>query len=203
MLDTITKITDMDALEAIYGQAVQGSIDKVVQSMTPHYARWIRASKFLVLSTVGPEGTDASPRGDAGPVVEIFDETRLILPDWQGNNRIDSLRNILRDGRVSLMFMVAGSNNVVRVNGTAILSADRALTKRFERKGKLPRTVILVTIGEMYFQCAKAMMRSELWGDTPKADVPSAGDFLKEHDAGFDGSAYDEGYREKAIPRYW
>ena len=118
------------------------------------------AVRLCVLSTVGPEGTDGSPRGDDGPVVRIADEKTLLMPDWRGNNRADSLRNMVRDGRVSLMFMVPGSNNVVRVNGTAVLSIAKDLLTRFSDKGRRPRSVIVVTIGEIYSQCARALMRA-------------------------------------------
>lgn len=197
-------ITDLDRLGEIYGEPVPRSITKVVTRLTPHYDRWIRASRFVVISTVGPEGTDASPRGDIGPVVRIADPETLLLPDWLGNNRIDSLRNIVRDPRVSLMFMVPGSTNVVRVNGRAVVSDDPGLLASFEQKGKQPRTVVVVTIGEAYFQCAKALIRSELWTDADRsAEVPTAGDFVKEQDAGFDGAAYDAGYPAYAQGRLW
>lgn len=203
MTSEIAAIRDVETLAEIYGAPAQRSISKVATKMTPHYRTWIDNARFLMLCTVGPEGTDASPRGDNGPVVRIVNEQTLLLPDWKGNNRIDTLRNIVRDDRVSLTFMVPGCNNVVRVNGTAIVTKDADILASFERKGIKPRTVIVVTIGEMYFQCAKALMRSDLWGDTPKADVPSAGAFLKEFDDGFDAVAYDEGYVDYAIPRYW
>ena len=161
-------------------------------------------SRFLVLTTVGPEGTDASPRGDATPVVAIEDETTLILPDWQGNNRLDSLRNIVRDGRVSLMFMVPGCKNVVRVNGLAVLSNETALTNRFETAGKLPKTVIVISVSEVYFQCAKALMRSELWSGADQSHgLPTAGDFISEFKELFDAKAYDDGYCEYAKDRMW
>lgn len=197
-------ITTIEELEAIYGDAVPRSLNKVTTKMTPHYRIWIGAARFVVLSTVGPEGTDGSPRGDDGQVVEIGDDKTLLLPDWFGNNRIDSLRNIVRDARVSLMFMVPSSTNVVRVNGGGVVSADAALLARFEKNGKLPRSVIIVTIGEMYFQCAKALMRSRLW-DGAQGDIklPTAGDFIKESDALFDGQAYDAGYPEHAKARMW
>lgn len=197
-------ITDTDRLEEIYGAPVPRSIDKVVTRLTPAYDQWIRASRFVILSTVGPEGTDASPRGDIGPVVRIADPSTLLLPDWLGNNRIDSLRNIVRDPRVSLMFMVPGSTNVVRVNGSAVVSDDPALLAEFEHKGKRPRTVVVTTVEEAYFQCAKAIIRSDLWGEGDRsAEVPSAGDFVREVDAGFDGAAYDAGYRAYAEGRLW
>jgi PPOX class probable FMN-dependent enzyme len=197
-------ITDIETLEAIYGTAVPRSIVKVVTRITPAYHRWIMASRFVVLSTVGPEGTDASPRGDVGPVVRIDAPDRLSLPDWMGNNRIDSLRNIVRDPRVSLMFMVPGSTNVVRVNGRAVVSADPEVVGSFVQKGRHPRTVVVVSVGEAYFQCAKSIIRSDLWsGADLSAEVPSAGDFVREVDAGFDGASYDAGYAEYAKSRLW
>lgn len=191
-------------LEAIYGEPVTLAVTKVARRMTPRYREWIEASRFLILTTVGPEGTDGTPRGDDGPVVRIADDHTIWLPDWRGNNRIDSLRNIVRDGRVSLMFMVPGCNNVVRVNGTAVLSADPAITGQFEQKGKHPRSVAIVTIEEMYFQCAKALMRSKLWQAEDESDrVPSAGAFLKEVQEDFDAEGYDQGYPEYAAGRMW
>ncbi len=197
-------ITDIRDLEALYDQAVPRSIDKVATSMTPLYRQWIEASRFVILSTVGPEGTDASPRGDNGPVVRIADAKTLLLPDWRGNNRLDSLRNIVRDARVSLMFMVPGSDNVVRVNGKALLTADREITASFEKNGKAPKTVIVVSIGELYFQCAKAIMRAALWSAGNESDrVPTAGQFGREQDQGFDAASYDGGYAEYAKSRMW
>ena len=197
-------ISDISELESIYGDAVQGALDKVMDHITPAYATWIEASRFLILTTVGPEGTDASPRGDAGPVVRLIDKHTLWLPDWRGNNRIDSLRNIVRDGRLSLMFMVPGSNNVVRINGHAVLTSDESVIGTFEQNGKHPRSVIVVSVKEVYFQCAKALMRSRLWqSDDESHRVPTAGDFIKERDGTFDAKAYDDGYSEYAKDRMW
>ncbi|MGB7316778.1 MAG: pyridoxamine 5'-phosphate oxidase family protein [Planktotalea sp.] len=197
-------MNSISELEAIYGDAAPKSLSKVVTKVTPHYRTWIEASRFVVVSTVGAEGTDGSPRGDDGAVVTIQDESTLLLPDWFGNNRVDTLRNLVCDKRISLMFMFPSSTNVVRVNGTAVVTADEELRKRFEKKGKLPRTVIVITIGEMYFQCAKALMRSELWKDVGRdVKLPTAGDFLKERDAEFDGKDYDATYPEYAKSRMW
>lgn len=200
-MQTIDTIASLDAL---YDAPVPASLTKVTTRMTPLYRRWIEASRFLVLSTVGPEGTDGTPRGDDGPVVRVVDDRTLWLPDWRGNNRIDSLRNIVRDGRVSLMFMVPGSMNVVRVNGRAVLTADDRVTGSFEQRGMHPKTVVVVTLNEMYFQCAKALMRSGLWsrGDE-SAQVPTAGQFVKEKDRDFDGESYDATYPEYAKTRMW
>lgn len=198
------KIESIEALESVYDAAVQGALDKVQNVLTPLYQKWINQSRFTILTTVGPEGTDASPRGDIDSVARIVDEKTLWMPDWRGNNRMDSLRNIVRDGRVSLMFMVPGANNVIRVNGTAILTIDSEVTESFEHNGKTPRSVIVVTVAEVYFQCAKALMRSKLWsaGDESKL-VPTAGEFVKEVQPEFDAKEYDEGYSEYAKPRMW
>lgn len=196
-------VDTINALEALYDAVNPKSLTKVTDKITPHYADWITASRFCVVTTVGPEGTDASPRGDVGPVVRIADPETLHLPDWRGNNRMDSLRNIVRDGRISLMFMVAGSNTVVRINGSAVLSDDPALTGSFEQRGIHPRSVIVVTVGEVYFQCAKALMRSELWSAPTVEGLPSPGDFLKEQQADFDAKSYDDGYAEYAKKGLW
>ena len=197
-------IRDMDELEALFDAAVPASLTKVTARMTPLYHQWITASRFAVLTTVGPEGTDASPRGDDGPVVRIADDKTLWLPDWRGNNRIDSLRNIVRDPRVSLMLMVPGCNNVVRINGTAEVTADTIVTSTFTQGGAHPKVVLVITIGEMYFQCAKAIMRSKLWlSEDENAAVPTAGQFVREMDQAFDAESYDTGYAEYAKSRMW
>ena len=196
-------LEDIAALEALYDAPVPTSLTKVADRLTPLYHRWIEAARFCVLATVGPEGTDASPRGDDGPVLRIADDRTLWLPDWRGNNRLDGLRNILRDGRVSLMVMVPGSLNVVRVNGTAVLTDDPAVTTTFEQRGQHPKTVIVITLAEVYFQCAKALMRSGLWSRDDSAGLPSAGDFIREQDAGFDGETYDRTYPAEAPKRMW
>ena len=198
-------LTDTDQLEDIYGQAIPIAIVKVVQHLTPEYQRWIKASKFCVLSTVGPEGTDGTPRGDDGPVVRIHDESTLLMPDWAGNNRIDSLRNIVRDDRVSLMLMVHGSTTVVRINGRAKITDDAAMRGQFDRKGMQPKTVIVIHVVEAYIQCAKAVMRARLW-DAPevKPDLPTAGDFLKAITGDAKMSAvYDATYEERAKKQFW
>ena len=200
-MQTITTISD---LEALYGDAAPASLTKVTPVITPHYRTWIEASRFCILSTVGPEGTDATPRGDDGPVVRIVDSTTLMMPDWRGNNRLDNLRNIVRDPRVSLMFLIPGEKNVVRINGTAKITADADLCASFEQKSMHPKTVIVFTVSELYFQCAKAILRSGLWSGVDETlDIPSAGDLLKEMDGGFDGKTYDDAYFDRAKATMW
>ncbi|MEL6466168.1 MAG: pyridoxamine 5'-phosphate oxidase family protein [Pseudomonadota bacterium] len=197
-------IKDIRALEALYGTPGAASIRKVADHLTPLYAKWIDRSRFLVLSTVGPDGTDGSPRGDDGPVVLQLDAKTLALPDWRGNQRLDSLRNIVVDGRVSLMFMVPGSNTVVRVNGQARLTTNDGLRARFEQKGRNPATVIVVKIGEVYTQCARALIRAELWTRDDGQALPTPGEILAEVSKGEEGGRpYDEAWPERAARTMW
>jgi PPOX class probable FMN-dependent enzyme len=198
-------ISDIDELETHYGTPSVAAIRKVAQRLTPEYRRWIMASRFCVVSTVGPEGTDGSPRGDAGPVVTEIDEQTLAMPDWWGNNRLDTLRNIVRDGRISLMFMVPGSNTIVRVNGIAKVTVDTDLRAKFDIKGKQPRTVIVIKIGEIYTQCARAPMRAGLWtAKDESAGLPSMGAILTAMtDGEVDGAAYDDAWQDRAAETMW
>lgn len=197
-------INDIKTLEALYGSPGAASTRKVVHRLTPLYRQWIMTSRYCVLSTVGPDGTDGSPRGDDGPVVMDLDERTLAMPDWRGNNRLDSLRNIVSDGRVSLMFMVPGSNTVVRVNGTAKLTADEGLRARFEQKGKHPATVIVIAISEIYSQCARATIRAGLWRRDDSDGLPTVGELLFEASDGDEGGAeYDADWSARAAKTMW
>lgn len=194
-----------DDLARIYGIPGPASLRKVADRLTPEYARFIEASRFCVLGTVGSEGTDGSPRGDDGPVVRALDEKHLVLPDWRGNDRIDSLRNIVRDGRVSLLFLVRGSGNAIRVNGTARLTDDAELRESFAHNGKLPRTVIVVQIEEIYFQCARAVIRAGLWEDRDDSNgLPTPGQILASlTDGEVGGAGYDAEWPERAAGTMW
>ena len=186
-------ITDLDALHAHYGTPKTPAIAKVANHLTPAYRAFLEGTRFCILSTIGPEGTDGSPRGDEGPVVTVLDAQTVALPDWKGNERIDSLRNITRDGRVSLYFMIPGSTTSVRINGTARITADQTLRDRFARNGVTPRTVIVITLAEVYSQCARALQRSALWaaGDQ-SAGLPTVGQMLQDASTGtIDGAEYD------------
>ncbi|MBJ6373029.1 pyridoxamine 5'-phosphate oxidase family protein [Sedimentitalea arenosa] len=197
-------LEDIEALEALYGEPGQPALRKVAARMTPLYRRWIAASRFCVLVTVGTDGTDGSPRGDDGPVVVELDPGTLAMPDWRGNNRLDSLRNIVTDGRVSLMFMVPGSDTVVRINGRAKLTTDAELRNRFTKKGRQPATVIVIRIGEVYTQCARAVLRAGLWSRDDSAGLPSVGDILAEMTDGEEGgAAYDTAWGARAAETLW
>lgn len=197
-------IDDIAALETHYGTPGAPSLRKVVSIVTPLYAKWIERSRLCVISTVGPDGTDGSPRGDDGPVAKLADPGTLLLPDWRGNNRLDTLRNIVRDGRVSLMFMVPGSHNVVRVNGNAVLTADAEFTTRFEQKGRHPTTVIVVSVAEVYSQCARALMRANVWDRHDADGLPTAGELLAEATTGEEGGPeYDKAWPARAAKSMW
>ncbi|PZQ97976.1 MAG: pyridoxamine 5'-phosphate oxidase [Cereibacter sphaeroides] len=198
-------IGSLDELHDHYGTPAEAATVKVTPFLTPAYRAFIERARFCVLTTVGPEGTDGSPRGDDSPVVRILDDRTLAMPDWKGNDRIDSLRNIVRDGRVSLMFLIPGSNNAMRINGTAIITVDAALRESFEHKGAQPRSVIVVSVAEVYSQCARALIRSALWtGGDQSAGLPTVGDMLREiTQGGIDGAAYDAAWPERAAKTMW
>ena len=198
-------ITSLEDLHALYGTPAKPAVAKVTPRLTPAYAAFIAASRFCILSTVGPEGTDGSPRGDEGPVVTIHDDETLLMPDWKGNERIDSLRNILRVGRVSLIFLVPGSTTAIRVNGTARLTADAAQRARFDRAGMQPRSVIVIRIAEVYSQCARALQRSALWSSGDQSQgLPSPGQMLQDATAGaIDGASYDAERATRAHLGWW
>ncbi|MEI4195452.1 pyridoxamine 5'-phosphate oxidase family protein [Roseovarius sp. E0-M6] len=197
-------VEDIAELEAVYGAPGAPSLRKVATRLTPLYRKWIMTARFCVLTTVGPEGTDGSPRGEDGPVVTELDARTLAMPDWRGNNRMDSLRNIVTDGRVSLMFMVPGSNSVVRVNGRARVTMDEALRIRFADRVKPPKSVIVIDISEIYIQCARAPMRADLWHRNDSADLPTVGDILAEQTGGEEGGkTYDDAWQTRAAETMW
>lgn len=168
-------------LEAIYGKPVEAATVKEVNWITPHYRAYIEASPYVALATSGPEGLDCSPRGDRPGFVRVHDEKTLMLPDRRGNNRIDSLRNIVRDPRVALLFMIPGMGNTLRVNGRAHLSVEPALLDSFAVEEKAPRSVTVIEVDTAYFQCARALVRSDLWNPAHHVDaksLPSAGQIL-------------------------
>jgi PPOX class probable FMN-dependent enzyme len=188
-------IRDLASLEALYGVVNEVSALKEVTYLHPHYAAFIKASPFAVLATAGPHGLDASPRGDPPGFIEIVDEHTLLVADRRGNNRIDSLRNILHDPHVALLFLVPGIGETLRVNGTAEISVDPELLARFAVGGKPPRSMLVVHVESVFFQCSRALIRSELWNPDrrlPRAALPSTGAILAAvtHDR-IDGETYD------------
>ncbi len=198
-------IATIEQLEAIYGRPGETSTIKVANRITPLYRVLIDKSPFAALATCGPEGLDCSPRGDLPGFVRVHDETTLMMPDRRGNDRVDSLRNILRDPRVALLFLIPGSGSTLRVNGRAQVSTDADLLASFRMDGKAPRTVIVMTVEEIYFQCARAIVRSDLWNPDKRVDpktLPTPGQILadmSENRVG--GEVYDEEWPERARNR--
>jgi PPOX class probable FMN-dependent enzyme len=200
-------IATIEQLEAIYGQVGEASTVKVADRVTSSYRVLIEKSPFAALATSGPEGLDCSPRGDLPGFVRIHDEKTLMMPDRRGNNRIDSLRNIVRDPRVALLFLIPGSGSTLRINGRAHVSADPALLASFKMEGKAPRTVVVVSVHEVYFQCARAIVRSDLWNPDKRVDprtLPTPGQILAEMSENrVGGEAYDREWPERARQSMW
>jgi PPOX class probable FMN-dependent enzyme len=194
-------IRDDAGLTALYGEPVGAAVSKEVDYIHPHYRAMIEAAPFMVLATSGPEGLDCSPRGDPAGFVHVLDDKTLLIPDRRGNNRVDSLRNIIRDDRVALLFLIPGVGETLRVNGRAAISVSPELIGRFPYRGTLPRSVIVVTTESVYFQCPKAIVRSELWNPEKhisRKDLPSTGTILADVTAGLiNGEQYDRDYPER------
>lgn len=194
-------VTSLDELAELYGEPPEAAILKEQTRIIPEYRAFIEAAPFLVLATSGPEGLDCSPRGDPAGFVRVRDERTLLIPDRRGNNRIDSLKNIVRDPRVALLFVIPGIRETIRVNGRAAISADPDLAESFAMQGKAPRTVLVVTAESVYFQCSKALVRSRLWDPASQVDrtsLPSAGDILAACTEGrVGGETYDRAYPER------
>lgn len=195
------RIADVQTLEKLYGAPTGAAVEKEVDYLHPHYQKLVAASPFCVLATGGPAGMDASPRGDAPGFVVVQDEKTLLIPDRRGNNRVDSLRNIIADPRVALLFLIPGIGETLRVNGRAEIRTDPALLERFSVEGKPPRTVIVVHVDTVFFQCARAIFRSKLWDPgqhIERASLPSTGTIVADvAKRQFDRAEYDKGHYER------
>lgn len=181
-------------LDALYGEVNPNSLRKEVGRLTPAYRRLMEASPFFAVATSGADGLDCSPRGDPAGVVRALDDGHVAFPDRRGNNRLDTLRNLIDDPRIALLFLVPGVNETLRVNGRARLSRDRGLIESFAMDGKLPTLVVVVAIEAVYFQCARALVRSALWDPSrrvARGTLPTAGDMSRSADATFDAESYD------------
>jgi uncharacterized protein len=200
----ITSRHAVTTLEALYGPVNANSLAKETAGLTPEYRRWIEASPFFAIASAGAGGLDCSPRGDAkGQPFRVLDERTLAIPDRRGNNRLDTLKNILADPRVALLFLIPGIDETLRINGRAAISADPELIDSFAVGDQKPAAVILVEIDAVYFQCARALTRAKLWDPQRHArreDVPTAGQMTRGAEPGFDAQAYDAalGPRQKA-----
>lgn len=189
-MDTVKTI---DQLERLFGAVGEASRRKEADFIHPVYRRWIEASPFAVLATCGSGGLDASPRGDPAGLVVVQDERTLLLPERRGNNRIDSLRNIIEDERVALLFFIPGVGETLRVNGRAEITTNADVMARLSMEGRPPQCVLRISVDAVFFQCARAMHRSNLWGTTSRpAAVPTAGEMLQALTQGaLGGAAYD------------
>ncbi len=200
-------VQSIEDLETLYGAPVAAATKKELDYIAPVYAKLIEASPFVALATEGPEGLDCSPRGDGAGFVRIHDEKTLLMPDRRGNNRIDSLRNIVRTGRAALLFLIPGSGTTLRVNGRAIVETDVALCDSFAVEGKPPRSVIVISVESIYFQCARAIMRSSLWDLDAHIDpksLPTPGQILAAlTDDRVGGADYDAAWPERAKSSLW
>lgn len=200
-------VTDIRVLEALYGQPGAPSLAKVSDRLTPAYRAWLSASPFFALGSVGEGGLDVSPRGDAGAAVTILDDRTLLVPDRRGNNRIDTLRNIIADPRVACLFMIPGVNECLRINGRAAVSTDPDLCGRLAMDGQWPRSVLWIEIAEVYFQCARALIRSDLWALGARgrpSGIPTAGQMTAEASNGAEGGpAYDAALPERQRRTLW
>ncbi len=194
-------ISSIAELEALYGLPSEASFLKEVDRIIPEYRAFIEAAPFVALATRGPEGLDCSPRGDGAGFVHVENDTTLLMPDRRGNNRIDSLRNIVRDPKVALLFLIPGIGETLRVNGHAVISVEPGLLESFAVDGKAPKSIIRITVESVFFQCARAILRSELWNPqkhVARKDLPSAGQILAAVTQNrFDGEAYDKALPER------
>jgi PPOX class probable FMN-dependent enzyme len=192
------RITTQEQLDALYGTPAEAAVVKEIDFISDHYRAFIDKAPFVVVATVGPEGLDCSPRGDPPGFVRVRDASTLLIPDRRGNNRVDTLRNLVRDPRISLLFMIPGIGNTLRVNGRAEISTEPGLCASFAMRGQAPRTVLVVTAERVYFQCPKALVRSRLWStdaQVARSELPSTGEILAALTKGsIDGAAYDAAY---------
>lgn len=194
------RVTSIEQLEALYGPPVPRSLIKELDHISEHYRAFIEKAPFVVLSTSGPEGLDSSPRGDLPGFVRVVNNKTVLIPDRRGNNRLDTLRNLVSDPRISLLFLIPGVGETLRINGSAVISADPELCESFTMEGKIPKSVLIVTVDRIYYQCQKALVRSKLWSEEakiPRSELPSSGQMLEALCNGdFDGATYDRNYPE-------
>ncbi len=205
--DEADRIGSLEQLQEIYGKPGKTSLIKEVPQIIPHYRKFIEASPFCAMATAGADGFDCTPRGDKPGFVRVHDERTLMMPDRHGNNRTDSLTNIIQDPRIALCFLVPGSSNCLRVNGTAYISISEELKNSFAVDDKPPRSVIVMRTEAVYYQCGRALMRSKLWdidAQTDAKDLPKFGEilaYLTDNQAG--GSQYDDAWEERAKNTLW
>jgi uncharacterized protein len=194
-IDASQIIHDEAELAAFYPPALERSVRKQMDHLDEHCRAFIAASPMVIVGTQSGMA-DNSPRGDVAGFVKVADDHTLLIPDRRGNNRLDSLRNLVKNPAVGLLFLIPGVNESFRVNGEAVISRDPALTEQFVMQGQAPRTVIVVKVKEAYIQCSRALMRSDLWNPAKHpapGSLPSMGTVMAKHTCGFvDAKAFDE-----------
>jgi PPOX class probable FMN-dependent enzyme len=194
-------ITDEAQLDEIYGEPRPASLLKEIDHISEEYRAFIEAAPFMALATSGPGGLDCSPRGDDIGVVDVVDPRTIRFPDWKGNNRLDSLRNLVHDPRIALLFLVPGVTEAMRVNGTAVISTEPELLAHYSVDGRSPRTVVEVAVQRVYFQCSRALLRSGLWDPARhlyRSELPSCGEMLERISGGhLEARAYDADLAER------
>jgi len=192
------RITTLAELDALYGEPSQPAVIKEIDHISDHYKAFIDKAPFVVVATVGPEGLDCSPRGDPPGFVRVRDPKTVLIPDRRGNNRVDTLRNLVRDPRISLLFMIPGIGQTLRINGRAEIVLDGELNRSFAINGKPAKCVLVVTAERVYTQCPKALVRARLWSPDAQVDrseLPSAGEMMAALSKGaIDGAEYDRAY---------
>jgi PPOX class probable FMN-dependent enzyme len=198
------KITTIEQLENIYGDVSEAAKWKEIDHINAHYQQFIEAAPFLILATSGEKGIDCSPRGDPAGFVRVVNEKCIQIPDRRGNNRLDTLRNIVANPQVGVIFMIPNIGETIRVSGKAELIIDPQLCESFAIKGKPASSVLSINVEKAYFQCQKVIARSKLWDSTShiqRSELPSAGDMVKVFSAmqkqAFDAQAYDADYPER------
>jgi len=195
------RIADIESLERLYGAPSGPAVEKELDYIHPHYRTLIETSPFVVLATSGPEGLDTSPRGDHPGFVAVEDEKTVLIPDRRGNNRVDSLRNIISNPYVALLFLIPGVGETLRVNGRAMISTAPELLERFSVDGRLPRSVIVVHVDTVFFQCSRAVWRAKLWEPAQQIDrksLPSLGTILQDiSQSRIEAAKYDDGLYDR------
>ena len=195
------RITTAAQLDALYGAPLGRSLTKEIDYISNSYRKFIEAAPFVIVATSGPEGLDCSPRGDPPGFVRVRDRNTVLIPDRRGNNRVDTLRNLVVDPRISLLFLIPGVGETLRINGRAEIVTDPELRESFAVRGKAPVSVLVVTAERVYFQCSKALARSRLWhaeAQIARAELPSSGEIMAEITGGaIDGAGYDRAYPQR------
>jgi len=193
-------VTTEAELEALYGLPQGAAVFKEIDHISDHYRAFIELSPFVMVATSGPEGLDCTPRGDPAGFVRVVDRHTVMLPDRRGNNRLDTLRNLVRDPRIALLFLIPGIGRTLRINGRAVIDTDPALCASFTMEGKAPRSVIVVRAERVYTQCPKALIRSHIWDPgrhLAESALPSSGEMMQALQADFDAAAYDREYPQR------